>query len=219
MYGEYTDYTRSHHHPGAQFWVGSSRNWSVFLERPNTGRHEKAPVRCPCSRLAALHGAPQTLKECCLSVVRILCLHPNCTFAGVIPGFVIHSNLSGFALHFAICYCTFASRSTSCVAFFASRSTSCVAFFGSHSTSCVAFFASRSTSCVAFFASRSTSCVAFFASHSTSCVVFFASRSTSCVAFFANRSTSCVPFFANQSVLCSFTRIKKIVLLRNHYDT
>ena len=25
------------------------------------GCHEKAPVRCPCSRLAALHGAPRTL--------------------------------------------------------------------------------------------------------------------------------------------------------------
>ena len=62
--GEYTDYTRSYHHPGAQFWVGSSRNWSVFLERPNTGRHEKAPVRCPFSRLAALHGAPRTLTMC-----------------------------------------------------------------------------------------------------------------------------------------------------------
>ena len=24
------------------------------------GRHEKAPVRCPCSQLAALHGAPWT---------------------------------------------------------------------------------------------------------------------------------------------------------------
>ena len=60
VFGEYTDYTRSYHHPGAQFWVGSSRNWSVFLERPNTGRHEKAPVRCPCSLLAALHGAPRT---------------------------------------------------------------------------------------------------------------------------------------------------------------
>ena len=23
------------------------------------GRHEKAPVRCPCSRLAALHGDPR----------------------------------------------------------------------------------------------------------------------------------------------------------------
>ena len=32
--GEYTDYIRSHHHPGVQFWVGSSRNWSVFLEGP-----------------------------------------------------------------------------------------------------------------------------------------------------------------------------------------
>ena len=63
MCGEYTDYTRSHHHPGAQFWVGSSRNWSVFLERPNTGRHEKAPARCPCNRLAALHGAPRT-RDC-----------------------------------------------------------------------------------------------------------------------------------------------------------
>ena len=31
---EFTDYTRLHHHPGAQLWVGSSRNWSVFLERP-----------------------------------------------------------------------------------------------------------------------------------------------------------------------------------------
>ena len=60
MCGEYTYYTRKYHHPGAQFWVGSSRNWSVFLERPNTGRHEKAPVRCPCSRLAALHGDPRT---------------------------------------------------------------------------------------------------------------------------------------------------------------
>ena len=25
MCGEYTDYTRSYHHPGSQFWVGSSR--------------------------------------------------------------------------------------------------------------------------------------------------------------------------------------------------
>ena len=43
--GEYTDYTRSYHHPGSQFWVGSSRNMSVFLERPCMGCHEKAPVR------------------------------------------------------------------------------------------------------------------------------------------------------------------------------
>ena len=25
------------------------------------GHHEKAPIRCPCSRLAALDGAPRTL--------------------------------------------------------------------------------------------------------------------------------------------------------------
>ena len=65
--GEYTDYTRSYHHPGAQFWVGSSRNRSVFPERPNTGRHEKAPVCCPCNRLAALHGSPRTLVSRCRS--------------------------------------------------------------------------------------------------------------------------------------------------------
>ena len=29
----YTDDTRSHRCPGAQLWVGSSPNWSVFLER------------------------------------------------------------------------------------------------------------------------------------------------------------------------------------------
>ena len=29
-----------------------------------TGRHVKAPVRCPCSRLAALHGAPRRQKMC-----------------------------------------------------------------------------------------------------------------------------------------------------------
>ena len=29
--------------------------WS-YREDLNTGRHEKAPVRCQCSRLAALHG-------------------------------------------------------------------------------------------------------------------------------------------------------------------
>ena len=27
----------------------------------STGRHEITPVRCPCSWLAALHGAPRTL--------------------------------------------------------------------------------------------------------------------------------------------------------------
>ena len=53
-----TDGTRSHHHSGVELWVGSSRNWSVFLI---TGRHDKAPFRCPCNWLATLHGAPRTL--------------------------------------------------------------------------------------------------------------------------------------------------------------
>ena len=29
------------------------------------GRHEKTPVRCPCSRLATLHGAPRTQCRYC----------------------------------------------------------------------------------------------------------------------------------------------------------
>ena len=43
---------------------GSRQNWSVFMERPKHGRHKKAPVRCPCCRLAALHGAPRTQCRC-----------------------------------------------------------------------------------------------------------------------------------------------------------
>ena len=35
-----------------------------------TGRHEKAPVRCPCSQLTALHGVPQTLIALCFKDVR-----------------------------------------------------------------------------------------------------------------------------------------------------
>ena len=30
----YTDDTRSHHRLRAQLWVGSTRNWLAFLERP-----------------------------------------------------------------------------------------------------------------------------------------------------------------------------------------
>ena len=30
----YTDGTRLHRCPGVQLWLRSSRNWSVFLERP-----------------------------------------------------------------------------------------------------------------------------------------------------------------------------------------
>ena len=55
------DDSQSHRHPGAQLWVGSSLNWSVFRGGLNTGRHEKAPVRSTCSRLATLHGASRTL--------------------------------------------------------------------------------------------------------------------------------------------------------------
>ena len=41
--GEDTGDIRSHCLPDEQFWVGSSRNWSVFLgEGPNTGCHKKA---------------------------------------------------------------------------------------------------------------------------------------------------------------------------------
>ena len=42
---EYTDYTRSHHHPGAQFWVGSSRNWSVMylaISKEKRSRHSES---------------------------------------------------------------------------------------------------------------------------------------------------------------------------------
>ena len=28
---------RSHHRPGVHIWIGSSRNWSVFVERPQRG--------------------------------------------------------------------------------------------------------------------------------------------------------------------------------------
>ena len=33
---------------------------SFFLEGHRIGHYEKAPFCCPCSRLAALHGAPLT---------------------------------------------------------------------------------------------------------------------------------------------------------------
>ena len=89
MCGEYTDYTPSHHHPGAQFWVGSSRNLSVFLERPYTGRHEKAPVSCSCCRLAALHGAPRTLLTVIYSeqvgLMKVICYFGNNVEMQVFP--------------------------------------------------------------------------------------------------------------------------------------
>ena len=43
-----------------KLWVGSGRDWSVLQETSYTGCHDEAPVRCPYSRLTALHGAPQT---------------------------------------------------------------------------------------------------------------------------------------------------------------
>ena len=61
--GENTDDTRSHRFSEVQVWAGSSRNSSSDRssdEGLNTGRHEKAPVRYPCSRLATLHGAVRT---------------------------------------------------------------------------------------------------------------------------------------------------------------
>ena len=58
MQGENTtDDTRLHHLPGGQGRVGIGQ---TFGEGLNMGRHGKAPVRCPCSRLTALRGAPRT---------------------------------------------------------------------------------------------------------------------------------------------------------------
>ena len=47
------------------FQVRSSGQGQVGIgqssgEGLNTGHHKKAPVHSPCSRLAALHGAPST---------------------------------------------------------------------------------------------------------------------------------------------------------------
>ena len=69
MRGKDTGDTRSHCLPGAQLSV---RVELELVGLPGkvcypTGRHEKAPVRCPCIRLAALHGAPrkQTTVSAC----------------------------------------------------------------------------------------------------------------------------------------------------------
>ena len=50
--------------------VRSSGHGRVGISRSsgkghNTGRQEKAAVRCPCCRLATLHGAPRTLMLVC----------------------------------------------------------------------------------------------------------------------------------------------------------
>ena len=39
-------------------WQGQAGMWSVFRQGLGTGHHKKAPVCCPCNRLAAVHGAP-----------------------------------------------------------------------------------------------------------------------------------------------------------------
>ena len=46
---------------GAQLLEWSSRICRSSGKDLDTGRHEKAQVRCPYSQSAAFHGAPQTL--------------------------------------------------------------------------------------------------------------------------------------------------------------
>ena len=57
MRGEDTDGTRSHCRPGAQLWVGRSRNWLVFLEWPLLGP--------PRDRSCALSMQPVDGTQCC----------------------------------------------------------------------------------------------------------------------------------------------------------
>ena len=63
--GDYADYTRSHHHPGTQLGVGSSRNWSVFLERLSTRRLRFFVLAAGLLRSLVLHG-------CCARVAHML---------------------------------------------------------------------------------------------------------------------------------------------------
>ena len=44
-------------------WLGGAEIGRFSWEGINTGRHEKALVRCPCSRFAKHHVAPRT--RCC----------------------------------------------------------------------------------------------------------------------------------------------------------
>ena len=57
--------------PGMQLWAWLSRICRSFGKGLDTGRHEKAPVRCLCSRLAAFHGALLSAAVCNL----IMCLY------------------------------------------------------------------------------------------------------------------------------------------------
>ena len=66
---------------------GESNVWIAFQSRKRigigrsycrghyTGRHEKSPVHCPCSRLAALHGAQRTLYSCITLLLSLNFLH------------------------------------------------------------------------------------------------------------------------------------------------
>ena len=51
------DHTALQVHSSGKGRAGIGRSSGEDL---NIGRHEKAPVKCPCSREAALHAAPWT---------------------------------------------------------------------------------------------------------------------------------------------------------------
>ena len=51
------DHTPSMCAPSGYYLAGNGRSSAGSL---TTGHHEKAPASCPCSRLAALHGAPRS---------------------------------------------------------------------------------------------------------------------------------------------------------------
>ena len=55
------DDNRSHRLSCVQLLLGLSRRIGWPWEGLDTGRHEKTPVCCPCSRLSALHGDPPML--------------------------------------------------------------------------------------------------------------------------------------------------------------
>ena len=58
--------------PGTHLWEWSSRIRRSSVKGLDTGRREKAPVRCPCSQLTAFHCATRTL------LLLLLLSHPRC---------------------------------------------------------------------------------------------------------------------------------------------
>ena len=58
-------------------WLCQAGIGRSFWDGLNTGRHEKVPVCCPCSRLAALHDAPWSAANT-VSMV----LHGRCVVVG-----------------------------------------------------------------------------------------------------------------------------------------